>query len=104
MRLAPDRASQKRLILVHIEIEKAVIVAHAPFRGGLSMELDSSLSWMDLTLTPGIAARLATESGREVSGVPGNVTQPVSFGRRRDRTASDAGQGGPYPGNATGDG
>jgi DNA processing protein len=26
-----------------------------------------------------ITARLAMESGREVSGVPGNVTQPVSF-------------------------
>jgi len=68
------------------------------------MELDSSLSWMALPLTPGIAARLAMESEREVSGVPGSVTQPVSFRRRRDRRASDAGQGGPYPGSATGEG
>src|SRR5262249_8664606 len=36
-----------------------------PTRGGLSMELDSSFSWLALTLTPGIAARLSARLLKE---------------------------------------
>jgi DNA processing protein len=47
------------------------------------VQLDTALPWLALCLTRGIAARLsarlAMESGREVFGVPDNVTQAVSF-------------------------
>src|SRR6202051_1564856 len=58
------------------------------------MELDASLSWLALALTPGLACRLCARLLRKmgspdrifhasltelVLGVPGNVTQAVSY-------------------------
>src|SRR3989442_2807521 len=46
--------------------------------GVLSLELDASLAWLALTLTPGLAARLCGRLLRRVGSPQGNFCAPPS--------------------------